>query len=604
MADFDPDAYLAKKSNGFDPDAYLAKKAAPREVLHGADAIPREPGAAPRSASQKPEDSIIDQIIGGAQAGLNTAASLTGGAAGMIYGGLEGIGESAEGAIRGKQIGPGIEQRMTQRARQFTPELPKSVQTPLGQEYTENFGDTLATHGASVAGLGPELGVLGNSMHQLKPPPIMDTVGGALKSGARRTMQSALKPTWESLHTGDAGKAIDTMLDRGYNVSPGGAAKMQFRISELNGKIADMVEKSPAIIDKKAAMSTMKDVLKKFEDQVNPNTDIVAIQKAFDEFENHPRLAGNDIPVKYAQTLKKGTYQHLGDKAYSGELKTADIDAQKAIARGLKEQIAKSIPEVSPLNAEESELLNAMSVSERRVLMEANKNPMGLSLLTTSPKKMAAFMADRSGLFKSIVARMLNTTAEKLMSKPEPKAAPADKLNWPPTGMRLVDDGHIPNAPRQGGIPLPPSSAALADTMTSSLGAGGGRARGGYEPGLHRSVGEEPPLPQGMPPPRPGSQIPLARHAPLGDLTPDWGTQLGAGGRARGGIDPHSPRLIPALGDVRYPGGPKRNAAGKLEMPKVEGHPADASITEAADRLRALRAWKKAHPGEIPPPPR
>jgi hypothetical protein len=122
---------------------------------------------------------------------------------------------------------------------------------------------------------------------------------------------------------------------------------------------------------------------------------------------NHPLLTGNEIPVKLAQELKQGTYKALKDKAY-GELKSADIEAQKALAFGLKEEIAKAIPEVQPLNTRESAMLNALSLTERRVLMDANKNPVGLGTLSLSPTHFAMWMADRSPLFKSLVARMLN----------------------------------------------------------------------------------------------------------------------------------------------------------------------------------------------------
>jgi len=86
---------------------------------------------------------------------------------------------------------------------------------------------------------------------------------------------------------------------------------------------------------------------------------------------------------------------------------SAETEAQKSIARGLKDEIADAVPEVAPLNARESDLLNALKVSERRALIEINKNPMGLSLLASNPATWAAFMADRSAGFKAIVARML-----------------------------------------------------------------------------------------------------------------------------------------------------------------------------------------------------
>jgi hypothetical protein len=42
-------------------------------------------------------------------------------------------------------------------------------------------------------------------------------------------------------------------------------------------------------------------------------------------------------------------------------------------------------------------------------LLEANKNPVGLAALAINhPSAFAAFMADRSALFKSLVARTMN----------------------------------------------------------------------------------------------------------------------------------------------------------------------------------------------------
>lgn len=234
----------------------------------------------------------------------------------------------------------------------------------------------------------------------------------ALESGARSLMQSALKPGIADLRTGKAAKAIDTMLDEGINVSQGGLAKLREKIGSLNDEIFEAIKNSPATVDKNKVASALLIPLKRFEMQVNPATDVKAIEKAWEEFVAHPLLAGSkDIPVATAQAMKQGTYKALGEKAY-GELKGADIEAQKHLARGLKEGIAEAVPGIADKNAAESQLLNALNLAERRVLMNANKNPMGLSLLAKNPSAWAAFMADRSPLFKSLAARMLNSGAE------------------------------------------------------------------------------------------------------------------------------------------------------------------------------------------------
>lgn len=280
---------------------------------------------------------------------------------------------------------------------------------------------------------------------------ITESVAGSAKNLARDTMQSALKPPLKSLEDGTAGKAIDTLLNEGVNVTRGGVGTLQDRVGVLNDKISTAIENSPAVVNKSLVATRLQSALDKFEKQVTPMSDIAAIQRSWNEFMEHPLLdkitpaktvestvldasgkpftkeipasGSENIPVQLAQELKQGTYRALGDKSY-GELKGADITSQKALARGLKEEIAAAVPEVRPLNAQESQLLNALSLTERRVLMEANRNPIGMGWLTTNPAKFGAWMADRSGLFKSIVARMLNTGSDAL-STVAPIAEPA-----------------------------------------------------------------------------------------------------------------------------------------------------------------------------------
>jgi hypothetical protein len=283
-------------------------------------------------------------------------------------------------------------------------------------------GGGRVTDAAAKVGMSPKVAAGAGYAANVGLQTLPMLLGGEVAKGAslafqaegKRMMQSALKPTLETLRTGKAGKAIDTMLEEGINVTPGGVDKLQDKISGLNQQIKQLIQNSPATVDKSKVANTLQDALTKFEKQVTPQSDVAAIQKAWDEFLNHPLLVGKqDIPVNLAQELKQGTYRSLGDKSY-GELKGADIEAQKTLARGLKEEIAKAVPQVQPLNAEESKLLNALNVAERRVLMDANKNPAGLGWLTTNPAKFVGFMADRSPLFKSLIARMLYSGSEQI----------------------------------------------------------------------------------------------------------------------------------------------------------------------------------------------
>lgn len=315
---------------------------------------------------------------------------------------------------------------------------------PLGIAYgASKIGNELIEHSAYNAGgavadtaakfTSPEtaakLGVAANVGVQAIPVLAGGALGKAVAPAvglgevAKDTMQSALKPTYEALRTGKAAKAIDTMFEEGINVSKGGVAQLRARINSLNDQIVEAIKNSPATVDKDRVASGLAGELARLKGavngayegmQVNPQEKIKALEDAWTKFINQPALLGKDaMPVQMAQKMKQGTYKDLGEKAY-GEMKGADIEAQKTLARGLKDEIAQAVPGVAGLNAEESKLLGALSVVERRVLMEANKNPMGLALLAKNPEAWAGFMADRSALFKSLAARMLNANKDTI----------------------------------------------------------------------------------------------------------------------------------------------------------------------------------------------
>ena len=279
-----------------------------------------------------------------------------------------------------------------------------------------------ATDIATRAGASPEtaakVGFAANVATQAAPSLLAGELakkafGPSMREGGRTLMQSALKPTLEQLRTGKASRAIETMLKEGYSPTKGGVDAMKARIADLNDEIADAIQNSPATVDKGKVAAYLNDSLQKFEKQVNPSADVKAIEKAWEEFMTHPLLSGRqDIPVQLAQEMKQGTYKALGDKSY-GELKGASTEAQKTLARGLKEEISKAVPGVAGKNKLESDIINAAKVAERRVLMDANKNPLGLGWLA-QPWMIPFWMWDRSPAAKGLTARMLYSGSEQI----------------------------------------------------------------------------------------------------------------------------------------------------------------------------------------------
>lgn len=271
------------------------------------------------------------------------------------------------------------------------------------------------TGGASAALVNPDDALAGGVIGAALPgvARLGGNVGSRLRqyaeSGAERLMQSSIKPTIRQLQNGDAATAVRTLLDYGISPNMAGVGKLRDLIDNLNSQISDRIINSGATIDKSKVVDRLNDVKGIFGNQVNPSADLAAIDSVADDFLAHPLHPGAVLPVQAAQKLKQGTYKTLSKKY--GQMGSAEVEAQKGLARGLKEEIAEAVPEIAGLNAAEAKLLTTLKVAERRALMELNKNPMGLAALATNPSSWAAFMADRSSTFKALAARMVNRSA-------------------------------------------------------------------------------------------------------------------------------------------------------------------------------------------------
>lgn len=345
-----------------------------------------------------------------ARVGANIAATLpVGGALGELAAMIPGVAAATPGLVAAIRSGG------------FTTGAP--IANPLLNLATRTAGGTI-TGGATAGLVNPDDAGAGALIGGALPGAVKvaGVAGGRLASAidgaAERLMQSAIKPTIKQLKTGDAATAVRMLLDYGINPTMGGVQKLRSLIGDLNTQITDRIAASPATIDKQAVVNRLADVRKAFGNQVSPTADLNAIQGVADDFLAHPSIPGSQIPVQLAQDMKQGTYKVLSKKY--GQMGGAEVEAQKGLARGLKEEIANAVPEIAGLNAQESKLITTLNVTERRALMEMNKNPMGLASLASNPASWAAFMADKSALFKSLTARMLNSSNSGLRA-----AAPA-----------------------------------------------------------------------------------------------------------------------------------------------------------------------------------
>jgi hypothetical protein len=71
------------------------------------------------------------------------------------------------------------------------------------------------------------------------------------------------------------------------------------------------------------------------------------------------------LPLNKAQQMKRTIYQL--EKKHYGEMKGLEVESNKALARGLKEEIVNQEPDLAKLNADDSAMINLDQVLERAV---------------------------------------------------------------------------------------------------------------------------------------------------------------------------------------------------------------------------------------------
>jgi hypothetical protein len=238
-------------------------------------------------------------------------------------------------------------------------------------------------------------------------------VSAGLAKAAPVLMQSAVKPSLALLKeyriTPEGLSKV--LLREGANVTPGGLSKLQRLVSATNDEIRDAVANAPGTIAKNAVAARVLPTAQRVANQVNPTADLRAVGDTVTEFLNNPVSSSTTLTVPEAQAMKVGTYRAIGS-GY-GEMSGAQVEAQKALARGLKEDIAAEVPQITALNARDSELMAAQDAVGRRIALSGNRDPAGLAWVTHNPMTFLAMVASRNEAVKSLLARGLYASAAR-----------------------------------------------------------------------------------------------------------------------------------------------------------------------------------------------
>lgn len=360
------------------------------------DHVPTTPVTAPPTSASP---TVMQRVVGAAA----TAAPAVGGGVGALAGAATGpVGRMAASAVGGA-AGQGYGDLIA-----HAKELPGAAADVVRNLVTQPAATVRGFE--QGAGEGADAAAK-QALTQAGAQGIGEAALAGAKGAAPWLMQSALKPGVAVLkeYRTTAPAVVQTLLDNGVSVTEAGVAKLQRLLGATNDAIRDAVQSASGTIQKNSVIARVLPTAAKLAQQVNPTADLQAVGDTVSEFANHPVFKGPTLSVPEAQAMKVGTYQQIGKKY--GQVSSAAIETQKALARGLKEDIAAEVPGLAGLNATDSELMAALDATGRRVALSGNKDPVGFAWVAAHPTTFLAALLDRNPAVKSLIARGLWNSA-------------------------------------------------------------------------------------------------------------------------------------------------------------------------------------------------
>lgn len=272
---------------------------------------------------------------------------------GAIVGGLVGAPFGPAGVAAGGTLGYGIGSELSKIGK---PRTTKEAFTEAGKALESG---AMLEMGAPVMGKG------------------IEAAGKGLSKLAPRVYESVLKAPPGSVSLAQRKSAVETALEGKYAPTEGGLKKLQGDIDGINKEISAVIDKaaySGKTVDMKDVVKRV-DELKDFYNVLPPGRSKTFIDELSDIQSQY--LTGGSISVKDAQVMKQRIYQ-LHRKHY-GELKSVVVEGEKAVARGLKEELVNQVPEIAQLNAKDSARIELEKVLERAVKRSRNWDLIGLT---------------------------------------------------------------------------------------------------------------------------------------------------------------------------------------------------------------------------------
>lgn len=223
-------------------------------------------------------------------------------------------------------------------------------------------GAKLANKAGLARGLGKAADVSAKVAAVVDPLTWARKGAGMVVPSPERLYASALKPS-TTMPKKDRERAIKVGIEERI-LPTKGLEKAERLIDETGDQIMATLDNAdfkgyvinPAEVEREAR----RNVTPRFEDQVAPSADLRDIDAVMQDFSQTSRNADGSVNLlspQQAQRKKQGTYRVLKDKAYTGEQKSARVEAEKALASSLRRQLERVAPEVKGLNQKQGALV-------------------------------------------------------------------------------------------------------------------------------------------------------------------------------------------------------------------------------------------------------
>lgn len=272
------------------------------------------------------------------------------------------------------------------------------AKTPFGEITPRQFG--------TKAGLGQsawetaDLVLAGTPVEKLASKLI-----SPLGKRARNIYQTVLKPSEKLEKSG----VVKTGLEEGIIISKKGLGKVTGIMSDIGDDISKVIDSGVAkgkSINKQSLTPYLNEMKEYLSNVIGGKKMIGQVDNIAKEFLDE---LSDVIPIEKAQKIKRAT-QNFVSKYYNRQA-PLPFETQKQLARGMKEEIAKAVPEISALNARDTKLFGLEEALTKALKRLGNRELFTLSDIASFGTGVVTGGGAKSGFGAAIIYKVLKNPA-------------------------------------------------------------------------------------------------------------------------------------------------------------------------------------------------